>query len=93
MASHNEDVLTTPEPQTSGDESVIELLDGTADLVTTNVIARNVGELRETLGLRGSIVVNGIVSSDSTPIRSGESEADRDEVVHVFTDKKGGDNS
>ena len=92
MAS-NEDVLTTPEPQTSGEESVIELLDGTADLVTTNVVARNVGELRETLGLCGSIVVNGIVSSDSTPIRSGESEADRDEVVHVFTDKKGGDNS
>jgi hypothetical protein len=90
MAS-TEDVLTTPEPQISGEESVIELLDGTADLVTTNVVARNVGELREALNLRGNVVVNGIVSSDLTPIRSGENEADRDEVVHVFTDKKGGD--
>lgn len=82
----------TPEPQTSGEESTIELMHGTADTVTTNVVARNVGELRTALGLgsSGSIAVNGVISSDATPIRQGLTEDDRDEVVHVPGNKRGG---
>lgn len=86
----SEETTYTPEPQTSGEESTIELMDGTADTVTTNVVARNVGELRTALGLTGSIAVNGVMASDSTPIRQGQTEADRDEVVHVVRDKRGG---
>ena len=81
----------TPEPQTSGEESTIELMDGTADTVTTNVVARNVGELRSAIpSLTGDIFINGIMSSDSTPIRRGATEDDRDDVVHVVRNKRGG---
>jgi hypothetical protein len=86
----SEEVINAPEPQTSGDESTIELMDGTADTVTTNVVARNVGELRTALGLTGNVAVNGVIASDSTPIRQGATEDDRDEVVHVVTNKRGG---
>jgi len=84
------DVINTPEPQTSGEESTIELMNGTADTVTTNVVARNVGDLRTALGLTGNVAVNGVIASDATPIRQGATEDERDEVVHVMTNKRGG---
>ena len=82
--------IITPNPQTAREESTIELMNGTADFVTTNVVAANVGELRTSLSLTGNIAVNGVIASDSTPIRIGTSEDERDEVVHVITAKKGG---
>ena len=81
---------TTPTPQTAREESTIELMNGTADFETTNVVAGTVGELRAALSLTGNIAVNGVIASDSTPIRIGTDESERDEVVHVVTAKKGG---
>jgi hypothetical protein len=79
-------------PQVSREESTINLMNGTVDFASTNVVASNVGELRSSLGLSGTVTVNNIIASDATPIRQGNpADPDAcDDVVHVDVDKKGG---
>ena len=69
----------------AGNEIVVEIMDGTIDFEETRVTSRTVGELRaEREGWTGKVSVDGVISSDSTPIQEGMN------VVHQRTAKKGG---
>jgi len=70
--------------ETSADEIVINVMDGTLDLEPTRVTARTVGELKAANGWTGRVTVGGVVASDSTPLTADCN------VVHQLTNKKGG---
>lgn len=65
---------------------IIKLMNGGGLPQPTEVSASNVAELREELGLDGSVIVNDVVAdaNGTTPITDG------DRVSHVSGGKRGG---
>jgi hypothetical protein len=63
---------------------VIRLMNDTGMFEPTETQASTVGELRENQKLTGTIVVNDVIATDSTPL-----DAD-DRVSHVAGGKRGG---
>lgn len=63
---------------------IIKLMNGTLNFVDTHTTATTVGELRQELGLSGSIAVGDVIAVDSTPLKA------KDLVSHVPEGVKGG---
>jgi len=63
---------------------IVKLMNGSGIFEPTETQASTVGELRVEKELTGSVVVNDVISTDSTPL-----DAD-DRISHVIGGKRGG---
>ena len=78
--------ITREVPTQTVTVKIIKFMDGGGLPQETETTANTVAELREQMGLTGSIIVNDVVSSSdgSTPINEG------DRISHVVGGKRGG---